>query len=181
LLLLLLRHAKSDWSGSGKIDDHDRPLSARGRRSAPAMGAFMRAKRYEPALVLCSTARRAKETLELVLPSFRKEPKLRYQHALYLAEWPQILQQIQDAGKDSPLLVVGHNPGIEQLSVALSLQPRNTAEKGRAETLAAKFPTAALAAFEFEIKLWTEAKPGRGRLIDFVRPRDLTDADGGDE
>src|SRR3982074_1744190 len=62
--LLLLRHAKSDWSG--KADDHARPLSARGKRTAPRMGACMHAKGYEPELVLCSTAERTKETLELV-------------------------------------------------------------------------------------------------------------------
>jgi phosphohistidine phosphatase len=67
LRLLLLRHAKSDWSGS--CGDHDRPLAPRGRKAAPRMGPFMRKKGYVPAAVLCSTAERTKETLELLLPA----------------------------------------------------------------------------------------------------------------
>jgi phosphohistidine phosphatase len=169
-----LRHAKSDWSGSERIDDHERLLNGRGRKTAPKIGEYLQAKNYAPALVLCSTAVRAKETLELILPALKSTPKIQYDRKLYLADWPQLLGAVLKCpGKVSPLLVVGHNPGLEQLALALALKPQSVAEKGRAQKLAQKFPTAALAVFDFDLKSWKEIKPGLGRLIDFVRPKDL--------
>ena len=138
------------------------------------MGAHMRKKGYEPAFVLCSTAERARETLELLLPYFRIPSKIRYDRALYLAEWPQLLAEIRAAPADaSTLLLVGHNPGLEQLAIALALQPQSPAERARAERLAEKFPTAALAVLDFELADWSEVKPGSGRLVDHVRPKYL--------
>ena len=170
--LLLLRHAKSDWSG--KPGDHERPLAPRGRKNAPQIGAYMRDKAYNPALVLCSTALRAKQTLELVLPFFESEPEMRFERALYLAEWPLLMAEIKDVTATStPLLLVGHNPGLEQLAIALALQPHTAAERDRTEKLASKFPTAALAVFDFDVSEWPEIRPGKGRLVDFVRPKDL--------
>ena len=178
--LLLLRHAKSDWSG--KADDHARPLSARGKRTAPRIGACMHAKGYEPELVLCSTAERTKETLELVLPVFAGQPQIRYDRSLYLAEWPELLAKIRTVSSGAtPLMVVGHNPGLEQLAIALALQAPSAAERGRLQKLAQKFPTAALAVLDFEIADWSEVKPGLGRLIDYVRPKDLNGENGGDD
>ena len=178
--LLLLRHAKSDWSG--KADDHARPLSARGKRTAPRIGAYMRAKCYEPKLVLCSTAERTKETLELVLPALSGQPQVRYDRSLYLAELPVLLAEIRAlASEASPLMVVGHNPGLEQLAIALALQAQSAAERGRLQKLAQKFPTAALAVLDFEIVDWNGLKPGLGRLIDYVRPKDLDGGNGGDD
>ncbi len=178
--LLLLRHAKSDWSG--KADDHARRLSARGKRMAPRTGAYIQAKSYDPKLVLCSTAERTKETLELVLPALARRPQIRYDRSLYLAEWPVLLAEIRAlASKASPLMVVGHNPGLEQLAIALALQAQSAAERGRLQKLAQKFPTAALAVLDFEIADWSGLKPGLGRLIDYVRPKDLDDENGGDD
>lgn len=171
--LLLLRHAKSDWTGSDKVVDHERPLNGRGRRTAPKMGEYLRARNYVPALILCSTARRAKETLELMLPSLKPAPKVHYDRKLYLADWPQLLAAVQKCPAKSPILLVGHNPGLEQLALALALKPQSIAEKGRAQKLAQKFPTAALAVFAFEVRSWKEVRPGSGRLTDFARPKDV--------
>jgi phosphohistidine phosphatase len=172
LRLLLLRHAKSDWSG--KSQDHDRPLAPRGKKAAPQIGVYMRENGYQPALVLCSTAERAKQTLELVVPKLEDEPETRFDRALYLAEWPALMAEIRDASaRATPLLLVGHNPGLEQLAIALVLQSQTPAERERAQRLAQKFPTAALAVLDFDMADWTELKPGTGRLIDFVRPKDL--------
>ena len=173
--LLLLRHAKSDWSKDE--DDHDRPLSARGRRAAPAMAHFMRMKDYLPQAVLCSTAKRTRETLDLLLAAWSKKPAIRYERELYLAEWPVLLANLKNASaRASPLLVVGHNPGMEQLALALALQPKGIAERARLQRLTQKFPTAALAVLDFEIPSWRMLKPGSGQLFDYVRPKDL---DGG--
>jgi phosphohistidine phosphatase len=173
LRLLLLRHAKSDWSDD--VEDHERRLSPRGKKAAPKIGSYMRAKGYEPGLVLCSTARRTRETLELILPRLKSRPKLQYQHALYLADWPDLLAVIRKTKPVSPLLLVGHNPGMEQLAIALALNPKNPAERGRTEKLAQKFPTAALAVLDFDEKSWRSIKPGSGSLVDYARPKDLTD------
>jgi phosphohistidine phosphatase len=146
------------------------------------MGAYIRAKSYEPELVLCSTAERTKETLELVLPALAREPQIRYDRSLYLAEWPVLLAEIRAlAGEASPLMVVGHNPGLEQLAVALALQAQSAAERGRLQKLAQKFPTAALAVLDFEIADWSGLKSGLGRLVDYVRPKDLDGGTDGDD
>ena len=146
------------------------------------MGAWMQAKGYEPKLVLCSTAERTRETLDLVLPGLARRPQIRYDRSLYLAEWPALLAEIRAvADETSPLMVVGHNPGLEQLAIALALQAQSAAERGRLEKLAQKFPTAALAVLNFEIADWSGLKPGLGRLIDYVRPKDLDGENGGDD
>ena len=180
--LLLLRHAKSDWAGSDEMADHERPLSARGRSAAPKIASYIRAKGYEPQLVLCSTAKRTKETLKFMLPAFKHAPKVRYSRALYLAEWPALLAAVHKAPvTSSPLLVIGHNPGLEQLAIALSLQPKNAAERVRAQRLAQKFPTGALAVLDFESADWRDVKPGHGRLTDYVRPKDIAHGGGAGE
>jgi phosphohistidine phosphatase len=179
--LMLLRHAKSDWAAGKGGDDHERPLSARGRKAAPRVGAYMREKGYIPNLVLCSTARRTRETLDLLLPFFSPLPKLRYGRDLYLAEWPVLLEQVRKIPKTSAaLLVIGHNPGLERLAVALALQPQGGGELARAERLAEKFSTGALAVFDLAVREWRSVKPGQGRLIDFVRPKDLAADDNGE-
>ena len=156
------------------MDDHDRLLSTRGVDAAPKMGVYMRHRGYEPARVLSSTARRTKETLKLLIPALKHTPQIRYTRRLYLAEWPHLLEEVRKAQPDaSPLLVVGHNPGLRQLALALSLQPRGIAEQARTQDLAQKFPTCALAVFDFEVEGWRLVKPGAGRLVDYVRPRDL--------
>ena len=179
--LFLLRHAKSDWSKDA--DDHGRPLSPRGRKAAPEIGRYMRSKDYLPELVLCSTAQRTRETLDLVLAAWRKKkPAVRYEAALYLADWPVLLANLKKApARASPLLVVGHNPGMEQLAIALALQPKSVAERARVQRLAQKFPTAALAVLDFEIDSWRNLKPGSGQVIDYVRPKDLARGGGGDD
>ena len=173
LRLLLLRHAKSDWSE--ELDDHERPLSSRGKKAAPKIGSYMHSKGYEPALVLCSTARRTRETLDLVLPKLRTKPKILHQRALYLADWPHLLATVRKTKPVSPVLLVGHNPGMEQLAIALALHPKNPAERGRAERLAQKFPTGALAVLDFDVKTWSAIAPGAGTLADYIRPKDLVD------
>ena len=134
----------------------------------------MRDKGYQPALVLCSTAVRTKETLELILQALGSEPKTLFDRALYLADWPLLMVEIQEApATASPLLLIGHNPGLEQLAIALALQPQGAAERERTQRLAHKFPTAALAVFDIDIAKWSELRPGTGRLIDYVRPKDM--------
>jgi phosphohistidine phosphatase len=178
LRLLLLRHAKSDWSTDA--DDHDRPLSARGQTAGAEMARYMSAEEHGPEVVLCSTALRTRQTLELLLPAWPKRPSIRYERELYLAEWPQLLAALKKAPlRASPLLLIGHNPGIEQLAVALAREPHGGEERARLKSMGEKFPTAALVVFEHEIPTWRSLKPGTGRLLDYVRPKDLAFKEGG--
>jgi len=174
LRLLLLRHAKSDWSKTG--EDHERPLNARGRKTAPRMGAYLKDKGYFPKLVLCSTARRTRETLDLVRPYLEPEPKIRFSRSLYLAEWPALLGALRDVPRTCPtVLLVGHNPGLEQLAAALAREPETRDEQERMDRMAEKFSTCALAAFDFEARDWRSVGPGAGALVDYVRPKDLAE------
>jgi phosphohistidine phosphatase len=176
--LFLLRHAKSDRASSKSVEDHERPLNARGHAAAPRIGAYMASKHYVPERILCSSAQRTRETLDLVLPHLLPRPETVFTRSLYLAPWPALLAQVQKTSDEvGSLLLVGHNPGIEQLAVACALNPRLPAERARGETLAEKFPTAALAVFDFEAPRWRDIKPGEGRLVDFVRPKDLAHED----
>lgn len=173
----LLRHAKSDWS-DGALSDHARPLNARGKTAAPLVAAYLKRKGYQPALILCSTARRTVETLDLLKPVLSKTVQIRYEDPLYLAEPDKLLQRIQwvEEPFDS-LMLIGHNPGMELLAAALAGQGKTAAEKARKATLKEKYPTAALAVLKFAATSWRGVTPGSGQLADFVRPKDLDGVD----
>src|SRR5262245_54086960 len=168
--LLLLRHAKSDWSDAG-LADRDRPLSKRGRESAPAVGRRMKEMGWIPDLVLSSPATRTRQTVGLVLDRIGTSPRIIFDEALYdFGSGERLLTSIKEHGDKSPtLMVVGHNPAIERLALML-------AGHGDAELLAAlerKFPTAALAIIEFEANAWSSIKRGKGTLSAFVTPKGL--------
>lgn len=169
LTLSLLRHAKSDWSTRGQ-GDFDRPLAQRGLEAAPRMGAYMAANDVAPALVLCSTAVRARQTLDLVLPHLAKPPKVVHDDKLYLASPNIMLAQLRkSAGAARHVLMVGHDPGMHDLAVSLAA----TGAGADLQALHAKFPTAALAVLAFEVQGWDEVAPGGGHLLRFVAPKRL--------
>src|SRR5205085_11557057 len=108
--LMLLRHAKSDWSTPG-MRDQDRPLNARGREAAPKMGAYMARHGLVPDLIIASPATRVTETLALVLPAFAKQPKTMPDIRLYETDAAEILKVIKEAPRSvHSLLLAGHNP-----------------------------------------------------------------------
>ena len=167
--LMLLRHAKSDWTGP-RARDHERPLSARGREAAPRMGAYMARHALVPDLVIASTAARVGETLSLVLPAFAKQPKVLVDKRLYEAEGDALLGVIKGApGTAHSLLLVGHNPGLAELAALLMASGDVEAR----QRLIEKFPTAALAVIDFALDDWTKLHPKAGRLDRFVVPRTL--------
>ncbi len=164
--LLLLRHAKAGWAEPG-MRDFDRPLTLRGRADAAAMGSAMRAAGHIPELVLCSTAKRARETWESVAATIGPmQAPPNFTERLYGANSPGYLSIIRNAAADvGSLLVIGHNPMMEDLAVALSKQGETDAMAG----LAHGFPTSGMAAISFPGSL-TEAAPGKGRLEAFLTP-----------
>lgn len=169
LTLSLLRHAKSDWSTPG-MDDFDRPLAPRGLDAAPRMGAYMAHEGLKPQLVLCSAAVRTRQTLDLVLPHLATKPEISYERGLYLASAATLLKRLQQLPEDvSHAMLVGHDPGMHEIAVALA----GEGERGALCALARKFPTAGLAVFRFDGARWSEIAKGKGRLLRFVTPRAL--------
>lgn len=169
MTLILLRHAKSSWDDSS-LDDFDRPLARRGEAAAPRMGAYMKAQGLAPDLILCSSAVRARRTLDLVLPHLSGKPEIRYEKGLYLAAPGALLARIRRV--DSHLrqvMVVGHDPGLHMLAVELA----GSGEPARLEALARKFPTAALAVIRFKGRAWSSVGPAKGSLELFVSPKML--------
>lgn len=169
--LLIFRHAKSGHPAS--LDDFDRPLCDEGNAAAPLIGSWIRQHDLEPAAVLCSSARRTKETLALVLPCFRIPPKVEYDRSLYLSEVPVLVGKIRKAPALSPLMIVGHNPGLHEMALALLARQQGAEAKIRAEDLARKFPPAGLAVLEFKHRDWAGLKPATAKLAYFVRPKSL--------
>ena len=169
--LLLLRHAKAEPAGPGQ-DDHDRALTERGVADAAAMARSLERQGYSPARILCSTSTRTRQT---VAPLLAERPvPVDYLEPLYLAPPGRILALIQDAADAAAtLMVVGHNPGLEQCAALLAREPVKPREQARHDVMEEKFPTAALAVLEFENARWRDIAPDEGRLVDFLRPRDL--------
>jgi phosphohistidine phosphatase len=164
--LILLRHAKSGWDDPASRD-FDRPLNPRGRRAARAVGAEMKIQALAFDLILASPARRVVETLEELALSYGPiEPE--YDARLYLASTTTLLDVVRLAPDTaSRLLVVGHNPGLEELTLRLS---RSDRLRGEVEV---KYPTGTMAEIELPVERWSEVEGGQGRIVRFIRPRDL--------
>jgi len=158
--LLLLRHAKSSWDDPA-LADHDRPLAPRGRRAARAIGSFLSDHEIPISLVLCSSARRARDTVELAEPA----GELQIEEALYGASAGELLERLRRLPEEADVvMLVGHNPSIEQLAFGLATNPDELA--GR------KYPTGGLAWLSLSGP-WESLAPGRAELVSFVTPREL--------
>ena len=164
--LFLLRHAKSSWDEPG-LSDHDRPLAPRGRRASRVIAEHMRWKRIAPELVLCSSARRTRQTLTRIAPALGEDVDVRIEPELYAASATDLLKLLREVPDEvDSVMLIGHNPGIEDLTVELA----GTGEElGRVRE---KFPTAALATLEFD-RSWRELEPGGAELTSFVKPKEL--------
>jgi phosphohistidine phosphatase len=164
--LYLLRHAKSSWK-QPELADHDRPLAGRGRRAADAIARHMREREIAPGLVLCSTARRARETLERIQPSLASAP-VRHEPELYGASAAELLERVRGVPDGvASVLLIGHNPAIAQLALDIA-RP-----SPRRRDLEGKFPTGALAALAVPAASWRDLEHDGAELVAFVRPRDL--------
>jgi phosphohistidine phosphatase len=173
LRLLLMRHAKSAWPKDAS--DHDRPLADRGREAAPMIGGHLAVAGLVPSRVLVSTARRTRETYALVAEAAGL-PEARFHDAIYEATWMRLLDLIHaEGGHASPLMLIGHNPGIASLAGMLADPMRSN---GNALLrLTEKVPTAALAVIDFEAEDFARIQPGTGALISFITPKQLGGVD----
>lgn len=169
--LLLLRHAKAvQDNGEG---DFARALNERGRKDSALVGRAMDTRGYIPDLVLCSSSRRTTETWELLSSELVRPPKVEFTKELYLASPKNIIATIQNTHDGvKTLMLVGHNPGIEETASRLVRKPASKAEAKKLDDMREKFPTCALAVFDFDVESWNEMTGG-GILLEFIRPRDL--------
>ena len=164
--LVLLRHAKSDWPED--VADHDRPLAARGRRDAPLVGRWLAAAGDLPDAVICSTARRARETWDLASAALAEAspaaPDVRYEPRVYEATVLGLLMLVRELSDEHRVVaIVGHNPGIAELVVGLAAPPPQPP---------ASFPTAAVAVLGVPGS-WSNAGPAEARLLAFAVPADM--------
>lgn len=168
LTLSILRHAKSSW-GDATLADFDRPLNERGRDAAPRMGALMRREGLRPDHILCSPAVRTRQTLDLIRGEPDALPAGDFDDRLYHATPTTMLRVMREvADTCRHVLLVGHNPGLQQLSVWLIA----TGSASKRRELAEKLPTGALVVVTFEADRWRDIQPGTGHLRLFARPRD---------
>jgi phosphohistidine phosphatase len=163
--LHLLRHAKSSWDED--VRDRDRPLAPRGRRATKRIASWARKHDVRPQLVVSSSAVRARETLQGVLPGLG-EPEVWTEVALYAASVETLLERVQALPDEAnEAMFVGHNPGLGELLLLLA-GPGELRERAEA-----KVPAGALATLEADVERWAELEPGGMRLVSFVVPREL--------
>ena len=168
LTLALLRHAKSSRDNPA-IDDFNRPLNPRGQAAAPEAGKTLKQLGFQPDLILCSPARRTRETLNLALPLMAAPPPaITFDPALYHATAAHHMDAVRNAPRQaSRILIVGHNPGLYALALILT----GTADDGILARLNEGFPTAAIAILEFDTSNWRDVAAASAKLTHYITPR----------
>jgi len=165
--LHLLRHAKSSWKDAA-LDDHERPLSKRGRETAKTLGRYLRREKIKPDLAVCSTAVRARETLAPI----RKKTKLRkvvLEDGIYEVAQEHLWERIRALPKNAKsVLLIGHNPALQELALELA----DADSRALFPAIEAKFPTGAMATFRFK-GAWKELRPNGAALVAFTTPKDI--------
>ncbi|MES2339631.1 MAG: histidine phosphatase family protein [Pseudomonadota bacterium] len=175
--LILLRHAKSGWDDMS-LRDFDRPLNAKGQRAAQVVGRNLKAMAVTFDRVVASPAVRVVQTLDHVARGYGGTLAPDWDRRLYLASVASLVDVVQEQDDSvERLLVVGHNPGLEEL--VLALVPAGSDNPGR-EVVEEKFPTASVAVMTFPATRWSDVGFGQATLTQFVRPRDLDPALGPD-
>ena len=162
--LFVLRHAKSDWGQPG-VADHERPLAARGKRATTLLAEHLQRVPVEPAVVLCSTATRARQTLD----NTRIDAPVRYSERLYGATPGTMIEEIIETADDiGTLLVIGHEPTMSAL--ALILADDDHTDTAVVERISTKFPTSAIAVLAVPCA-WKALELRRAALTGFEVPR----------
>ncbi len=167
--LHLLRHTKSERDAG--VEDHERPLNRRGREAAQRLGKTLPAALGALDLVLCSTALRTRQTAELVLAGIAAPPRILFEDALYLAGPSALLRRLKRLEESAgAVMVIGHNPGLHELAIALA-----SPDSPRARALGAgKVPTGARASFAIAVP-WASLDRSRHALTDYATPKSLGD------
>jgi phosphohistidine phosphatase len=170
--LHLLRHAKSSWKED--IADRERPLNKRGREAATLVGRHLAGAIGAIDLVLCSNARRTRQTLELLLAEWPARPRCLVEEGLYLADCAKLLDRLKRLDDSlANVLLIGHNPGLEDLATALA----EHGSPGATALASGKFATAARASFDIRTR-WSALGDTRHPLVGYVTPASLSSRDG---
>ena len=165
--LTLIRHAKSEWDDPEQRD-FERPLNDRGRRAARTVGRWLRGEGVRVDAAIASPARRVRETVAELADAWAHPLEPRWDGRVYLASASTLLDLVADADDGAAsLLLIGHNPGLEELVLTLA------ASGDRLADVAEKFPTVSVARIALPIERWSQVEEGVGALDSFVRPRDL--------
>ena len=164
--LYLLRHAKSSWDDPA-LPDRDRPLAPRGYRACELVAEHLRRHEITPALVLCSSSTRTRETFERVSAGFSRPVQALIEDFLYAATAAELLTRLRTVDSAvASVMLIGHQPAIQELAVSLvRAEPKRRA-------LNDKFPTGALATLTLTSS-WAALAPERATLTGFVKPREL--------
>jgi phosphohistidine phosphatase len=165
--LFVLRHAKSSWDDPG-LDDHSRPLAPRGQRAVAVLADHLKSHDIHPEQVLCSTARRTRETMQGIGVGGEQL----VEHELYGASSQELLARLTQVPDEiQSVMIIGHNPAMQTLVLRLT-SPALSEDGSALADVQAKFPTGALATLTFEGS-WSRLTSGSARLEAFVRPRAL--------
>ena len=158
--LYLLRHAKSSWKDAS-LRDFDRPLKGRGRDAAKQIAKRLASEKPQPVLVVCSPAARTRETADIVLKHAGLKVDVNFVQRIYEASLRDLLHVVSEIPDDREvMLMIGHNPGFEELVAYLSGEHLH-------------MPTCALAKIRLEVGSWKDIKAGDGRLVSFTVPKEL--------
>ena len=174
--LTILRHAKSGWDDP-LLRDFDRPLNAKGQRAARLMGHHLASLGLRFDHIVASSAVRVRETIDDFARGYGDLAAPEWDKTLYLASADTLIDHLHALPDDAHrVLLVGHNPGLEELVLLLA---RDDGSHAR-DAVEVKFPTASVAEIDFAVDRWADAKAGGGVLVRFIRPRDLDAALGPD-
>jgi phosphohistidine phosphatase len=169
-ILSLFRHAKSDWHDA-RARDFDRPLNDRGRKGAALMGKHILEAGYACNRIIASPAVRCAETVELASQAVGQTFPVNWDRRIYLASSATLIDLLKEQeGDPASLLMVGHNPGLEDL--IFDLVPDDGSSPLR-DVVEQKFPTATYAVLELDVENWSDVAEGCARLVHITRPRDL--------
>ena len=165
--LFIVRHAKSDWSHAG-VKDFDRPLNKRGEKDAPLIAKWLSNQNLVPQLLVSSPAQRAKQTADAIIKELQiPQNNVVFNKNLYLASTETLLKVMSELDHDcSSVMLIGHNPGLENLVIHLSRDPLPYRHDAKLLT------TANIVQLRFK-STWTSIGPKQAELINFIRPKDL--------
>lgn len=169
LTLSIVRHAKSSW-GTPSLRDIDRPLNTRGKSQAQKLGTFLSDHELLPDLIICSSAKRARQTLKHLKKKWTTDAEIIVEDQLYLASPGTITTLLEELGNQHDhIMIIGHNPGLHMLAMRL-------AHHGKADdldVLMEKYPTATLSVIQSDANKWEDIESGSGELKHFITPKNL--------
>lgn len=170
LRLIILRHLKTGWALPGQRDI-DRQLEPRGIADAKIVEAWIGDLGLTPGHIYCSQAIRTRQTLDAITPAFSESPQVTHHPELYSGSADDYLAILESHEAPETLMIVGHNPSCAAL--ANMLLDRNTALAPDSDmaAIAYKYPTGAMAVFDFDIDEWSDLRPGTGKLVHFLMPK----------